>query len=151
MATFRRMAEGFGRPAPKFNISFRPILARTEGEAWDKAQRILADLKEAPPHSRGQDQSGKRLMDLAARGDVHDERLWMPVAALSGGKGNTSCLVGTPEQVADAMLKYYRMGVGSFLIRGFDPLNDAREYGKELIPRLKAGALIIDQETALAA
>jgi alkanesulfonate monooxygenase len=53
--------------------------------------------------------------------------------------------------VADAMLKYYRMGVGSFLIRGFEPLNDAREYGKELIPRLKAGALVIDQETALAA
>jgi alkanesulfonate monooxygenase len=151
IATFRRMAKGFGRPAPKFNVSFRPILGQTEGEAWDKAQRILADLKEAPAHLRGQDQSGKRLVDLAERGDVHDERLWMSVAALSGGKGNTSCLVGTPEQVADAMLKYYRMGVGSFLIRGFDPLNDAREYGKELIPRLKAGALVIDQETALAA
>jgi len=49
------------------------------------------------------------------------------------------------------MLKYYRMGVGSFLMRGFDPLNDAKEYGQELIPRLKASALAIDRETALAA
>jgi alkanesulfonate monooxygenase len=151
MAAFRRLVEGFARPAPKFNISFRPIVGSTEGEAWDKAQKILATLKEAAPHPRGQDQSGKRLVDLAARGDVHDERLWMPVAAVSGGRGNTSCLVGTPEQVAEAMLKYYRMGVGSFLMRGFDPLNDAREYGQELIPRLKAGALAIDRETALAA
>jgi alkanesulfonate monooxygenase len=151
ISTFRRMTEGFGRPAPRFNISFRPILGRTEGEAWDKAQNIRANLEAAPPHPRGQDQSGKRLVDLAARGDIHDERLWMPVAALSGGKGNTSCLVGTPEQVAEAMLKYYRMGVGSFLVRGFDPLNDAKEYGQELIPRLKAGALAIDRETALAA
>jgi alkanesulfonate monooxygenase len=151
IATFRRMAESFGRPAPKFNISFRPIIGRTEGEAWDKAHRILANLKAAPAHPRGQDQSGRRLVDLAARGDVHDERLWMPVAALSGGKGNTSCLVGTPEQVAEAMLKYYRLGVASFLMRGFDPLNDAKDYGQELIPRLKAGALAIDRETALAA
>jgi alkanesulfonate monooxygenase len=151
MADFRRMAEGFGRPAPKFNVSFRVILGRTEGEAWDNAQRILADLKGAPPHPRGQDHSGKRLVDLAAKGDILDERLWMPVAALSGGKGNTSCLVGTADQVVGAMLKYYRMGVGSFLMRGFDPLNDVTEYGRELIPRLKAGALAIDRETALAA
>ena len=39
------------------------------------------------------------------------------------------------------MLKYYDLGVRSFLIRGFDPVNDAMEYGRELIPRLKAGAL----------
>jgi len=43
-------------------------------------------------------------------------------------------LVGTPEQVSDALLKYYDLGIHTFLIRGFDPLNDAVEYGKELIP-----------------
>ena len=82
----------------------------------------------------------------ASRGDVHDERLWMPVAALAGGRGNSSCLVGTPQQVAEAMLKYYRMGVHSFLIRGFDPVNDVSEYGRELIPRLKLGAQEIDAQ-----
>lgn len=148
---FRDMTRGFGRPAPKFNVSFRPILGRTEGEAWDRAHRILANLKAAPSHPRGQDQSGKRLVELATKADILDERLWMPVAALSGGKGNTSCLVGTAEQVADAMLKYYRLGVTSFLMRGFDPFDDAREYGRELIPRLRAGALSIDQESELAA
>ena len=151
IAAFRHMAAGFGRPAPRFNVSFRVILGRTEGEAWDKAHGILANLKAQQPHPRGQDHSGKRLVDLAAQSDIHDERLWMPVAAMSGGKGNTSCLVGTPEQVSHAMLKYYRLGVHSFLVRGFDPLDDAVEYGRELIPRLKAGALAIDQESALAA
>ena len=52
--------------------------------------------------------------------------------------------LGTPAQVADAMMKYYRIGIGSFLIRGFDPLNDAVEFGRELIPRIKAGAATID-------
>jgi alkanesulfonate monooxygenase len=61
--------------------------------------------------------------------------------------GNTSCLVGTAEQVADAVLRYYELGEGDieyFLLRGFDPLADARLFGEELIPRVKAGAAAID-------
>ena len=49
------------------------------------------------------------------------------------------------------MLEYYRLGVGSFLIRGFDPVGDTTEYGRELIPMLKEGALRIDAEAAVAA
>jgi hypothetical protein len=33
-------------------------------------------------------------------GDVHDERLWVPIAAAADASGNTTALVGTPEQVA---------------------------------------------------
>ena len=29
---------------------------------------------------------------------------------------------------------YYDLGISHFLIRGFDPLIDAIEYGRELIP-----------------
>ena len=54
-------------------------------------------------------------------------------------------LVGTAEQVADAILQYYRLGVGSFRIGGFDPRNDTVEFGRELIPRIKAGAVEIDR------
>jgi alkanesulfonate monooxygenase len=36
--------------------------------------------------------------------------------------------------VADALLDYYELGVTTFLIRGFDPLEDASDYGRELIP-----------------
>jgi len=51
---------------------------------------------------------------------LDDERLWIPIARATGALGNTSCLVGTTEQVAEAILKYYRLGVDSLLIRGFD-------------------------------
>ncbi len=151
IAQFRRMTQPFGR-TPRFNVSFRPIIAETEGKAWDKAKKILDDLKSSGTMpTKAQDKSAERLVELAKRGDVHDERLWMPVAGAAAGKGNTSCLVGTPEQVAEAMLKYYRLGVASFLIRGFDPLGDVTDFGRELIPRLKAGALKIDRELAAAA
>jgi alkanesulfonate monooxygenase len=137
-----------------FNVSVRPIIAESEGAAWDKANRILAAINGKKGWSRQEqaagpvDNAGTRLMRFALESDVHDERLWMPIARATGALGNTSCLVGTPEQVAEAILKYYRLGVDSFLIRGFDPLNDATEFGRELIPRIKAGAINIDTAKA---
>src|SRR5262249_12812761 len=151
--SFGRWAAAFGR-TPGFNVSVRPIIAAREGEAWDKANRILAAMSGKKGWQRQEeakgpvDNAGQRLMRFALERDVHDERLWMPIARATGALGNTSCLVGTPEQVAEALLRYYMLGVDSFLIRGFDPLNDAIEFGRELIPRIKAGALEIDRRRA---
>lgn len=147
IAEHRRRTAALGRKAA-FNMSFRPIIAETEGAAWDKARRILDGVKSGKPIVPSADVSGKRLLEIASRGEVHDKRLWMPIAQAAGARGNTTCLVGTPAQVAEAMLEYYRLGVDSFLIRGFDPLNDAREYGRELIPRLRAGAADLDRQAA---
>ncbi len=150
MAQFRAQAAAFGRK-PGFNVSVRPIIAATEGVAWDKANKILAGMIGNKGWSRQEatsgpvDNAGKRLMSFALESDIHDERLWMPIARATGALGNTSCLVGTPEQVAQAILEYYRLGVGSFLIRGFDPFNDTVDFGRELIPRIKAGAAEIDR------
>jgi alkanesulfonate monooxygenase len=35
-------------------------------------------------------------------------------------------------------------------MRGFDPIADAAEFGRELIPRIKAGATTIDMQSAAA-
>jgi alkanesulfonate monooxygenase len=153
ISNFRIQAAAFGR-RPGFNVSLRPIIAAREGDAWDKANRILAAMTGKKGWSRQEeatgpvDNAGKRLMGFAMQQDVHDERLWMPIARVTGALGNTSCLVGTAEQVAEAILKYYVLGVDSFLIRGFDPFNDTVEFGRELIPRIKAGAVEIDRERA---
>ncbi|WP_226889807.1 LLM class flavin-dependent oxidoreductase [Nostoc sp. MG11] len=46
-------------------------------------------------------------------------------AAATGAYGNTTALVGTPEQVAESLFDYYDAGVTTLLIRGFDPVEDA--------------------------
>src|SRR5262249_60843210 len=76
----------------------------------------------------------KRLLAAAASGEVLDKRLWTAVAAATGARGNTTALVGTPEQVAESLLEYHKLGGSTFLIRGFDPLEDAIDYGQQLIP-----------------
>ena len=82
----------------------------------------------------------KRLIEMSADRDVHDERLWMKVANLTGAAGNSTALVGTPEQVAEAMLRYYDLGISTLLLKGFDPLADAVDFGRRLLPLVRQGA-----------
>jgi len=140
IAEVREAAAPFGRE-PRFSVSLRPIIAPTEGAAWDKARDILAkvlakqgDRTLANPEAIG----ARRLVDFAREAEIHDKRLWTPIAAAVGGSGNSTALVGTPEQVAESLLDYYELGVTTLLIRGFDPLRDAAEYGRELIPLVRA-------------
>ncbi len=138
--TVRAAAARHGRKIG-FNISFRPIIAATEKEAWEKAEYIRETARQkllASGHDFGlpkpQSVGAERLMAAANEGDRLDKNLWTGIARLVGGGYNSTSLVGTPDQVSDALLDYYNLGIESVLIRGFDPLNDALEYGKELIP-----------------
>ncbi len=130
----------------RFSLSVRPIIAHTESKAWQRAEQILSRVKQATAGrispgvpTRPQSEGAWRLLRFAAEGSIHDERLWMPIAAASGASGSTTCLVGSPQQVADSLLAYYDLGCSAFIIRGFAPLADAADYGRELIPRLREG------------
>jgi alkanesulfonate monooxygenase len=46
------------------------------------------------------------------------------------------------------MLEYYKLGATRLLIRGYDPLPDAVEYGQELIPKLRELIAQEDQKAA---
>lgn len=144
IAEIRSAAAPFGR-SPGFSVSLRPIIAPTEAEAWDKAHAILESVVGANGGTplggpaRPEAVGSKRLLQFADQAEIHDKRLYMAIAAATGAPGNTTALVGTPEQVAESMLDYYDIGVGALLIRGFDPVEDAREYGKELIPLVRDG------------
>jgi alkanesulfonate monooxygenase SsuD/methylene tetrahydromethanopterin reductase-like flavin-dependent oxidoreductase (luciferase family) len=97
----------------------------TGGDDAERAQgaRKFFNLDHSQQHG------SQRLLEFAAQGDVHDERLWTPIAKVTGAAGNSTALVGSYEQVAQALLRYVDLGVSTLLIRGFTPLADARDYG----------------------
>jgi alkanesulfonate monooxygenase len=135
IAEVRAAAQPHGR-SPRFSVSTRPIPAQTEAEAWQRAAAILELTRERVGEARkvfnidhAQQRGSQRLLEYAAQAEVHDERLWTAIAKTTGAAGNSTALVGSYEQVADALLKYVDLGVGTLLIRGFDPLADARDYG----------------------
>lgn len=147
IAKVRAAAARHGRAGKiRFSLSLRPILADTEEGAWARADRILeeasANVSKNPFFARRptqpQNVGSQRLLAAAAQGKVVDERLWTGIAALTRASGNSTGLVGTPEQVRDALLKYADLGISTFLVRGFDPIHDALQYGRELIPLVRA-------------
>jgi alkanesulfonate monooxygenase len=126
----------------RFSLSLRPILAHTEEEAWARARRILEEAQALRDNStlsffrraKTQAVGSERLLQAASGGAVRDKRLWTEIAKLTGAQGNSTSLVGTPEQVVESLLDYYDLGVTKFLFRGFDPLEDAIDYGRHLLP-----------------
>ena len=146
ITNIRNRAQSYNRNI-KFSLSVRPVLGKTEAVAWDRAQSILDHVKHAThgkiepgQPARLQSEGSRRLLKFAKQGDLHDDRLWMPIAAASGAAGSTTCLVGTAEQVADSLSKYFELGCDTFIIRGFDPIADAKEYGEDLIPLIRQKA-----------
>jgi len=145
-------AKNAGRAdVPGISVSFRPILGPTEELAWERAHRILETTKENIAAFRAQwgaksfglggdnpeNVGSQRLLAAVAKGEVHDRALWTPLAAATGAGGNSTALVGTPETVAQALLDYIDIGVTTILIRGYDPYDDAIDYGRYLLPLVR--------------
>jgi alkanesulfonate monooxygenase len=132
----------------RFSVSLRPIVAETEEEAWAKGREILA-IAEARaeaylgsmPGGFQTNEGSKRLVTFAEEREVHDERLWTALAKVTGGAGNSTALVGSYEQVADALIEYVDAGADNLLIRGYEPYADAVRYGEVIsIVRSKLAA-----------
>jgi len=113
--SIRAAAKAAGRSdPPRISVSFRPILGATDDLAWERAGRILDGIKSrsggnvtAWVASGARSVGSQRLLAAAEKGERHDRALWTAI------------------------------GVSTFLIRGFDPYDDAIDFGRELIPRVR--------------
>ena len=141
IASIDAAAAAAGRRRPTLQVAFRPIIAPTEELAWAKAESILGRIKDTaagrPSFRRAgspENAGSQRLLAAVAAGERHDRALWTAPTGLTGGGGNSTALVGTPETVAAALLDYYDLGVRILSARGYDILDDAIDFGRYVIP-----------------
>lgn len=137
---------------PRIWVTFRPIVAATDEQAWEKAYATLETLKKFNTGEVTHNMLGpvkreaggpanvgsQRLLDIAKRQDVHDRALWTPTATVTGAAGASTALVGSYETVAAAILDYVDLGADLISIRGYDNLNDAIDYGRYVLPLVRA-------------
>jgi alkanesulfonate monooxygenase len=158
IARVRRETEALGRPMPRIQVAFRPILAPTEEQAWERAEDIVARInsRRNPKNpwvrrtgGKAPENTGsKRLMEIAERGERFDRALYTATAKATGGSGNSNALVGTPETVAAALMDYVHLGVDILSARGYDSLDDAIDFGKHVIPIVREEVAKLDRERA---
>jgi alkanesulfonate monooxygenase len=142
-------AEKAGRKdKPRIWVTFRPITSETDDLAWAKAHRTLDALKSNVAAGKGkpgqagaapQNAGSQRLLDIASRGEVHDRALWYPTVTATNARGASTALVGSWETVAESILDYVDLGCDLISIRGYDNLTDMIDYGRHVLPRVRAG------------
>jgi alkanesulfonate monooxygenase len=140
---FKREAALHGRD-PDVSMSMRIIVGETEDTAWEKAEGLLetvmANLAGGKQIGRdkGADDPGTlSLKRMAAMGARLDERLWTGITGATEGRLHATALVGTPDQVVDALERYQAIGVDRFLLNGFYTIEDVRLFGEALVPALR--------------
>jgi alkanesulfonate monooxygenase len=65
--------------------------------------------------------------------------LWTGLVPLCGGVWTT--LLGSPEEIADALLEYKRIGVTQFIMSGWPEIEEVARFGREVLPLVRAGEL----------
>ena len=127
---------------PRFLVSMRIVIAETEEAAWACADAIrdtvAANLGKLTVNVAAAKADGfRRTEALAQRGDRLEKCFWNGINQLRGGQSNSGALVGSPEQLVDALMDYYKAGVSAFILRGFDPVEDVIAIGRDLIPAFR--------------
>ena len=138
-----------GRPDPRIWVTFRPIIAPTDKQAWEKAfdyaaragqsaeafrALFLGKSKVSAPQSAG----AQRQREYATAHESYDRASWSGIIRATGGAGGAStALVGSYETVAAAILDQIDVGASIVSIRGFDTLNDVVDYGRHLLPLVR--------------
>lgn len=128
---------------PNYLMSIRVVLGDSEADAWARADRVREQVAAAMPNLPGNTLAAaaaagfQRTAELAGRGDRLEKCFWNGINQLRGGQSNSGTLVGDPDQIVDALMDYYDVGVNAFIIRGFDPMEDIARIGREILPALR--------------
>jgi alkanesulfonate monooxygenase len=146
------IADGAGRPRQKIWVTFRPIVAETDAQAWEKAYQVLGVLTDrfkdgttvpqrfariagnTPPQNKG----AQRALGFAAASEYYDRALWTPTASATNAAGASTALVGGYQTVAAAILDYIDAGASIVSIRGYDGIRDIEKYGEFVLPLVRA-------------
>jgi alkanesulfonate monooxygenase len=111
----------------------------TREEALEAAQALLPDddigRQERGILTRSDSQTLKQA--LAAADDVGwlNRYLWAGLVPYYGSSSIT--LVGTPEELAEAFLKYKQIGVTQFIIAGWPKLDEMVIFGRDVLPLIR--------------
>lgn len=137
VAQVRALARDHGRN-PRFSMSMRLVIADSDVAAWQRAETMLRNLeaKQAELGLLGRDlgDAAREVAQQAAAADDAgaDPCMWTGLTRATQGRIQVMCLVGSPDTLVAALMRYYRAGIDNFLVTGFDWLTDIARIGREI-------------------
>lgn len=117
------------------------IVRPTHGEAVDAANAMLAELGGKPKRTheefarRSDSVAFTSTYRLAETSDWLSPVLWSGAVPYMGAPA--MALVGSPDEVADALLEYKSAGVTQFLFMGWPDFEEMLIFSREVLPRVR--------------
>ena len=127
----------------EFGLRITTVVRDTSAQAWavaeEKIKRFAAHGDDRNTFRHTASAVGqKRLLELADRGDVLDTCLFTKPGTVGGDGAATTWLVGSHDEVAEALAAYQRLGVSHFILSDTPYREEALNVGRDLIPRVRA-------------
>lgn len=126
----------------EFGLRVTTLVRNTAEEAWREAEERVARMAQHGGHEAGAflrrtAVGQRRLLDLADRGEVLDSCLYTAPGRYGGGGAGTTWLVGSAQDVADALRKYRELGVTHFVLSDTPYKEEIARVGDALLPLLR--------------
>ncbi len=139
----RALSEALGREhAPlEFGLRITTVVRDTSAQAWAAARAKVAAMAADRPRDERRESFAvgqQRLLDLEAEGEVLDTCLYTAPGRYGGGGAATTWLVGSAQEVTDALAAYAALGVTHFIISDTPYRSEIARLGDALLPALGA-------------
>ncbi|WP_159498240.1 LLM class flavin-dependent oxidoreductase [Microbacterium sp. 18062] len=121
----------------RFWVTFRPVVASTDALAREKARDLVARTRpfyDTVQRVAATNVGSVRLREISEQAEEHDGGvLWTP-RGIAGAGGASSLLVGSPETIAQAVVRYVELGADVVSLPTLGDIGDAIDAGRRIIP-----------------
>ncbi len=147
MKAVNACAEKYGRVLD-YGLRVHMIVRETEEEAREHARSLVSMLDDEQGKAireRALDASSLGVSHQAKNRDVADDEgyiephLWTGVGRARSGCG--AALVGSAEQILEAIEEYKEMGIRAFIFSGYPHLDECDHFGRLVLPHLDTCSL----------
>jgi alkanesulfonate monooxygenase len=125
---------------PELGLRTHLVVRDTEDEAWKAANELIIHADPAVKAQRLAAIVGTQMVGQQAQArEAVDHRvgphLWNGLSEVRVNCG--TAIVGTPDQAADTLYDYARLGFREFILSGFPHVEECRRVSEEVLPRLR--------------
>jgi alkanesulfonate monooxygenase len=124
-----------------FGLRITTLVRDTREAAWHDAEEKVATMAAAQGAAAWTGHSGavgqQRLFDLTNRGEVLDSCLYTTPGKYGAGGAATTWLVGSADDVADALRRYRELGITHFILSDTPYKDESIRLGEQLLPKLR--------------
>ncbi|NQW24420.1 MAG: LLM class flavin-dependent oxidoreductase [SAR202 cluster bacterium] len=125
---------------PGLGIRTHLVVRDKEEDAWKAANELIDHADPAVKAQRrasivGTPMVGQAAQAQAAPNHIVAPNLWNGLSEVRVNCG--TAIVGTPEQVTDILLSYWKLGIDEFILSGFPHVEECQRVASDVLPLLR--------------